>query len=41
MRNGNNGCVIATRKVEYSQLPKTAEEARRSKDRTCIDSLSL
>lgn len=37
-RNGNSGCVIANKKVEYSQLSKIAEEARR---RTCIDSLSL
>lgn len=30
MRNGNSGHVIANMKVEYSQLSKTAEEARRS-----------
>lgn len=34
VRNGNSGRVIANRKVEYSQLSKIAEEARR---RTCID----
>lgn len=38
VRNYNSGRVIENRKVEYSQLSKIAEEARR---RTCIHCLSL